>query len=399
MIILTTQKIPVPVRILLAAVLFMNMGSFMIMPFFAIYLTDNLHFSSLELGTVLTIILISQRGLSIITGFIGDRGNHTIHVLLGVIVRGLGFWLLIYAENFWFVVLSSFCIGLGGALFDPSITAFFASQKEELRKKTFTYFNQMLNAGVIIGPAIGALLVEVNPKYPFAIAGISMMMLAFAVFVYRKQYPDTIKDNKNLSESVKYAFSNTLFLAFIGVMILFWIMFAQLNISFPIKAYALSGNKELVSSIFIVNGISGLIFMFFLRKLFIKLNPLIMVKVGVLIMGTAIAMIPFIPSIYWMLCCIFLYTFGETLALPGGEMAVAQFSNNRPAGLYFGIFQTSWALGGSIGNYFGAWLNKYNHTYWAWFIYFLIGILAFILFHLIHSKMETKKESFQLRAY
>lgn len=63
------------------------------------------------------------------------------------------------------------------------------------------------------------------------------------------------------------------------------------------------------------------------------------------------------------------------------------------------MFQTSWALGGSIGNYFGAWLNKFNHTYWAWFIYFLIGILAFILFHLIYRKMETKKESFQLHAH
>ncbi|MEK7017870.1 MFS transporter [Bacillus sp. FSL R9-9410] len=396
---MTTLKIPVSIRILLAAVLFMNTGSFMIMPFFAIYLTDSLHFSPLELGTILTTILISQRGLSVITGFIGDRGSHTIHVLLGVIVRGLGFWLFVYAEDFWFIVLSSFCIGLGGALFDPSVTAFFASQKEELRKKTFTYFNQMLNAGVIIGPAIGALLVKMNPIYPFVIAGISMMILAFAVFVYRKQYPETIKDNKNISESVKYAFSNTLFLTFIGVMILFWIMFAQLNISFPIKAYALSRNKELVSSIFIVNGISGLIFMFFLRKLFIKTNPIVMVKVGVLIMGTSIAMIPFIPSIYWMLCCIFLYTLGETLALPGGEMAVAQFSTNRPAGLFFGMFQTSWALGGSIGNYFGAWLNKFNHTYWAWFIYFLIGILAFILFHLIYRKMETKKESFQLHAH
>ncbi|KIV72259.1 hypothetical protein SZ39_2684 [Bacillus mycoides] len=49
-------------------------------------------------------------------------------------------------------------LGFGGALFDPSVTAFFTSQKETVRKKIFTYFNQMLNTGVIIGPLVGALL-------------------------------------------------------------------------------------------------------------------------------------------------------------------------------------------------------------------------------------------------
>ncbi|MGM2749833.1 MFS transporter, partial [Bacillus cereus group sp. Bce010] len=83
----------------------------------------------------------------------------------------------------------------------------------------------------------------------------------------------------------------------------------------------------------------GLLLMFLLRKIFISKHPLIMVKLGVLIMGLSIGAIPLISSIYWMLFCIFLYTLGETLALPGAEMSVAQFSNNKPAGLFFGIFQ------------------------------------------------------------
>jgi len=370
----------------------------MIMPFLAIYLSDSIHFSSLEIGTILTTILISQRGLPLITGFIGDRGSHTVHIVLGVMIRGLGFCLFVVAKKFEFVVFAAFFMGVGGALFDPSVTAFFASQAEEVRKKTFTYFNQVLNIGVIIGPLIGAVLVKLGPVYPFSIASICMLVLACAVFMYRNQYPETIKDNKKILESVKYTFSDKHFLAFISVMILFWIMFAQLNISFPLKAYALTNNKELVSSIFIANGVTGLLFMFFLRGLFIKLNPIILVKIGVLIMGTAIAMIPFVPSIYWLLCCVCLYTLGETMVLPAGEMAVAQFSTNKPAGLFFGMFQTSWAIGGSIGNYFGAWLSKYHNVVWPWLIYFVIGIFAFVLFHFIQKKMETKKESFQLQS-
>ncbi|MEH7030057.1 MFS transporter, partial [Bacillus wiedmannii] len=85
--------------------------------------------------------------------------------------------------------------------------------------------------------------------------------------------------------------------------------------------------------IFIINGVSGLLLMFFLRKLFINQDPMILVKLGVLIMGVAIGMIPLVPSIYWMLFCVFLYTLGETLTLPGAEMTVAQFSANKPAGL------------------------------------------------------------------
>lgn len=387
---MNNEKIPVSIKVLLTAVLFMNTGSFMIMPFLALYLTNDLHFTSWEVGTILTTILVSQRGLPVLTGFMGDRVSHTINVIVGVLIRALGFGAFIFANSFWSVTIAAFLIGFGGALFDPSVTSFFTSQREEVRKKTFTYFNQMLNAGVIIGPLVGAVLVKFNPVYPFTIAGIAMLVLSFVLYIYRSKYPRTIKDTQKILSSLKAAVSNKLFVLFICIMPLFWIMFAQLNISFPIKAYDLSGNKQLVSSIFIINGVSGLLLMFFLRKLFINQDPMIMVKLGVLIMGAAIGMIPLVPSIYWMLFCVFLYTLGETLTLPGAEMTVAQFSANKPAGLFFGMFQACWAFGGSLGNYLGAWLNKFNHIYWSWFIYLAIGIVASVLFNMIHQSMKQK---------
>ncbi|MBO1628552.1 MFS transporter [Bacillus arachidis] len=385
-------RIPVPIKILLTAVLFMNTGSFMIMPFLALHLTNDLHFSSWEVGTILTTILIAHRGLPVFTGFIGDRVSHTVNVIGGVMVRALGFGAFIFADSFWSVTIAAFFFGFGGALFDPSVTAFFTSQKETVQKKIFTYFNQMLNTGVIIGPLVGAILVKFNPVYPFTIAGIGMLVLSFILFTYRSKYPRTIKDNQKVLLSLKTAISNKLFISFICVLSLFWIMFAQLNISFPIKAYDLSGNTQLVSSLFIINGVSGLLLMFFLRKVFINQDPMIMVKIGVLIMGIAIGMIPLIPSIYWMLFCVFLYTLGETLALPGAEMTVAQFSANKPAGLFFGMFQACWAIGGSLGNYLGAWLNKFNHISWCWLIFLGIGVLASILFTMIHRSMKGKTE-------
>ncbi|MBO1582098.1 MFS transporter [Bacillus sp. XF8] len=387
---MNNEKIPVSIKVLLTAVLFMNTGSFMIMPFLALYLTNDLHFTSWEVGTILTTILVSQRGLPVLTGFMGDRVSHTINVIVGVLIRALGFGAFIFANSFWSVTIAAFLIGFGGALFDPSVTSFFTSQREEVRKKTFTYFNQMLNAGVIIGPLVGAVLVKFNPVYPFTIAGIAMLVLSFVLYIYRSKYPRTIKDTQKILSSLKAGVSNKLFVLFICIMPLFWIMFAQLNISFPIKAYDLSGNKQLVSSIFIINGVSGLLLMFFLRKLFINQDPMIMVKLGVLIMGAAIGMIPLVPSIYWMLFCVFLYTLGETLTLPGAEMTVAQFSANKPAGLFFGMFQACWAFGGSLGNYLGAWLNKFNHIYWSWFIYLAIGIVASVLFNMIHQSMKQK---------
>lgn len=133
------EKIPVPIKVLLTAVLFMNTGSFMIMPFLALYLTNDLHFSSWEVGTILTTILVSQRGLPIFTGFIGDRVSHTVNVIVGVMVRALGFGAFVFANSFWSVTIAAFLIGFGGALFDPSVTAFFTSQKETVRKNIYLF--------------------------------------------------------------------------------------------------------------------------------------------------------------------------------------------------------------------------------------------------------------------
>lgn len=129
------EKIPVPIKMLLLAVLLMNTGSFMIMPFLALHLTNNLHFSSWEVGTILTTILIAHRGLPVFTGFIGDRVSHTVNVIGGVMVRALGFGAFVFADSFWSVIIAAFFFGFGGALFDPSVTAFFTSQKETVRKK------------------------------------------------------------------------------------------------------------------------------------------------------------------------------------------------------------------------------------------------------------------------
>lgn len=387
---MSNYRIPFPVKVLLAAVLLINTGTFMIMPFLAIHLTNDLHFKSWEVGTVLTVILIAQRGLPVVTGFIGDRMSHTVNVILGVMVRAVGFGLFVFADNFELNIIAAFFMGFGGALFDPSVTSFFTTQQEEIRKRVFTYFNQMLNAGVILGPLISAVLLKFNPVYPFSIASMTMVVLAVVLFLYRHQYPRTIKDEQKALSSFKSVFSNKHFIIFICIMPLFWIMFAQLNVTFPIKAYDLSGNRELVSSIFIVNGISGLLLMFLLRKLFINNNPITMVKFGMLIMAAAIGMIPIIPSIYWMLFCIFLYTLGETMALPGSEMTVAQFSEGKPAGLYFGIFQAFWAIGGTIGNYLGAWLNHFNQRAWSWLVFFSIGFIAFVLVHLLQQQLKCR---------
>ncbi|EIT84367.1 hypothetical protein A374_16313 [Fictibacillus macauensis ZFHKF-1] len=386
------ERLPQSITVLLGAVLFMNTGSFMIMPFLAIYLSSDLHFMSWQVGTVLTTILVTQRGVPIFTGFLGDRGSHRINVIAGVIVRALGFGGLIVAHEFWSIVIAAVFVGFGGALFDPSVSAFFSAQPETIRKKTFTYFNQMLNSGVIVGPLIGAVFVAFDPVYPFTIAGATMIVVAIAIMLYSKQLPATVKDDRKIVDSLKVTFSNTPFLLFLAVLTLFWMMFSQLNISFPVKGYDLTSNKQLVSSIFVLNGVAGLCLMFFLRKFFLTKNPLTMVKAGVILMGVAIALIGLVPSIYWLLVCVFFYTVGETLALPGAEMTVAQFSNNKPAGLFFGLFQASWAIGGSIGNYIGAWVNKVNDTFWSWLLFLVIGVAAALCFQLLDKRMKIDQQ-------
>lgn len=308
-------------------------------------------------------------------------------LVFGCFFSSLGYTGFYLFSTFSGLAISALFVGFGAAFYEPSIKSIFGNLSHTYRRKAFTYFNQALNAGAVIGAFAGGILITYKPSFPMLLGGGTFFLVTIILLFIIKKLPDGNHSIK-ISESYRLVFKNKKFLKFSLIMILFWMMYAQLTISLPLKAYRLAHNDQFISSIIISNGLYAFLLMFFLRRVFHKANSFSIIKMGMLIMGGGLLGVLFFPSIFWVIFCILLFTTGETFVLPGADIAIAEYSSYKDTGAFYGIFGVSYAIGGTLGNFLGTWLmDEYGGTLFPWLIYGIIGLIGFSLMN-YHEKSE-----------
>ncbi|MBC6971210.1 MFS transporter [Bacillus sp. Xin] len=381
-----------PIRVILFSSFFMAFGYFAVYAFLAIYLSSFLHFSTLQVGTILTIMIITSRIIPLFSGIIADKFGYMIMMISGLLLRGIGFICLGIFSEFHTISISASLIGFGTAFYEPAARAVFGSQPACIRKDLFTYLNLAFNSGAIIGPIAGSLFLVWNPLYPFIFTGFLMLFFAIIFYLLRSHF-QVSTENVQLLSGLKVVFANKRFLSFSCIMIFFYIMFTQLTVALPLHMTNISHSPKLGGLVVTVNAITGVLFMIIFRKIFHKYSTLSIVKYGVLLMGLSFLLIPLFPHPYWLFSCVILFTIGETLVLPNADIAIANYSHASYTATYFGAYQLSLAIGFTIGNYTGTWFtSKLQETYTPWLILGAMGVTGFILLHMLKN-MEQKQEN------
>lgn len=91
------KSFSIPIRFMLISSFFMSFGYFAVYAFLAIYLLTFLHFSAVQVGTVLTVMTITSRVIPLFSGLIADKIGYIIMMIAGLFLRGIGFIALEYA--------------------------------------------------------------------------------------------------------------------------------------------------------------------------------------------------------------------------------------------------------------------------------------------------------------
>lgn len=391
------KSFSLPIRFVLFSTFFMTLGHFAVMAFLALYLSNSLHFSAIQVGTILTALTITSRIFPLFTGILADRIGYIIMMIAGIVLRGIGFLSLGIFSGFYTIMLATIFIGFGTAFYEPSARAVFGSQPAHIRKDTFTYLNLFLNGGAIIGPIASSILLNWDPLYPFLFTGSLMFVLAFLFFLLRSHFHVTVHATQLLT-GIKVAAQNKHFLSFSLIMVFFYTMFTQLTVALPLHMNNISHDQNLVGLVITINAITGFLFMIVFKHLFKTYHPLSLVKYGVLLMGLSFLLIPISFHPYWLLGCVILFTIGETLVLPNADIAVANFSNEQYTATYFGFFQLSLALGFTIGNYAGTFFTKYwKDMSFPWIIFGLLGVIGFSLLHFLKGNIKINENPLNIK--
>lgn len=121
------RRLPGVVRLLLMTQLVFNIGFYLVVPFLAVHLAEDLAMAGWAIGIVLGVRTFSQQGMFVVGGALADRFGVRRTVLAGCALRVVGFVVLASAATLGTVLLGTVLIGFAAALFSPAVESALAS--------------------------------------------------------------------------------------------------------------------------------------------------------------------------------------------------------------------------------------------------------------------------------
>ncbi|MDF3076286.1 MAG: tetracycline resistance efflux pump [Sphingobacteriaceae bacterium] len=119
-----------------------------------------------------------------IIGNLSDKYGRRPVLLLSLLAFGLDYILLSFAPTIWWLFAGRIIAGITGASFTTAAAYIADISTNENRAQNFGTVGAAFGLGFIIGPAIGGLLGEFNPRMPFMVAaGLTLLNFAYGYFV------------------------------------------------------------------------------------------------------------------------------------------------------------------------------------------------------------------------
>ncbi|MFE2327880.1 MFS transporter [Streptomyces sp. NPDC059385] len=248
---------PPAVRLLLVNQFGVNTGFYLLVPYLAGHLTDDLGMSAAAVGLVLGLRNLSQQGLFLIGGSAADRLGARGVIITGCGLRTLGFSLFALGDALPVLIAASLLSGLAGALFNPAVRTYVAQEAGDRKAEAFALFNVFATAGALTGPLLGGLLLlgGFRAAALTAAAVFALLTVAQAAVLPARAVP---RPAGSVLGDWREVAGNRRFVAFALAMVGMYGMESQLYLLLPHAARQATGRSGAVGLVFVVGTLAGL---------------------------------------------------------------------------------------------------------------------------------------------
>lgn len=404
-------KLPMQFRCMLFAAFVFNLGFYMLIPFLAGYLTDNLLLSASLVGVVLGVRSFCQQGLFLIGGLLADLLGHKQPIVIGCLLRALGFSLFLFSDNIYLLFSAALLTGFAGALFTPAAQAYFATQQVLTRAQMFSLVGIARNAGELIGPLCGVLLLAVSFDLLCVIAALPFALFALIFLKLLKSDKNTLPQKNSDSQIPSHqsggiltnVLSNKRFVMFSLVMSGYFMLINQISFAIPLYLTQQAYTHEHVAWVMILCAVIAIFLQFSVTKLCEKyLTPRHWISIGIAFMGVAFAaLIPNFdalnPVLFWLALGVLsvVFTLGTLVSFPFILSQISELANSQSVATHYGFFYLFAGCGLIAGSSLVGIAFDFAHinTNLAWYCLIVIGLLtAFLNFVLLSAPNEAESE-------
>ncbi|WP_347068779.1 MFS transporter [Flavobacterium sp. WV_118_3] len=379
---------------MLALVIFINRSGAMVLPFLGIYMTQALHFSMKEAGTVLSCFGLGAVTGSWLGGWLTDKVGHfkvqTTSLLLSVPM----FCILPFFKTVETLAVGIFILSVITDSFRPanSVSVAYYAKPENITR-AFSLNRMAINLGFSIGPALGGLLALISYDWLFygnAIGAIVAGALFFFYFRNRKGNENVLKKESNVAEKEISPYKDKQFIWFNILTALYAICFFQLLSTLPLFYKEI--HKLTEADIGMLLAYSGIV-VFALEMLLVHLAERKMTSAQVIIMGTLLCGLSFamlvLPGKFVLLyVSMFVLCISEILVMPFVATVTVQRSGASNRGAYMGFGALAYAVAHIVSPYCGTRLASAHGFDTLWLVTGGITILTAVGFYVVMKKME-----------
>ncbi|MFG2412170.1 MFS transporter [Streptomyces goshikiensis] len=367
-------------RLLLVSVLLTGLTTFMFLPLLAIELTAQ-GIPAGRTGFLVGLLAFSSQAFSLLSGLLVDRLGPRRVMAAGFLLRIAGYVLLGLggAGRPAPLVAGIVAVGVGGSMLGLSTKTLLVSQEGSDPRTMLALRSTFVNIGVVVGPALGALVYPLGFRYILAACVLSHLVLGIGLVSGRTAAavpgrtaakptgpgaapdaapgtaPDAAPDAAGGGPgdvTRRTLLRHWAPLAALGVA--YWAIYSQLNVLLPIAANELTGSTAAISVVFTANGLLVVLFQYtLLSRVLRRATARTLLALGFLAFACAYAVLIPLAGWYSLLAFVLPVTLAEMLIGPSLDEQAVNATALRRTGLALGTMSAAGALGSLLGSSLG----------------------------------------------
>ena len=382
-------------HILLISQYVFNTGFYAVIPFLAIFLREELHYTGATIGIIIGLRTFCQQGLFLLGGALTDRMGARTIILFGCLIRILGFLFLATGSSFWSFIPGACLTGIGGALFSPAIESLMAragtvSEKNGKRNRAewFALFAVCGELGALTGPLVGTFMMENSFRY-MAVCGV--IIFSFALILLYFILPDSSHSSIRLQIQPWWTtFRNRQFVIFIVAYSAYMFSYNQLYLALPVELKRSGCPESDIGLLFMLASIMTISLQLPITRYVSRIFAPRILSFGFFLISTAffcVAMFASIPPpenvlrLLPSMLFVVLLTCGQMIIVPAGMNMVMEFSGGNNLGAHYGALSSMGGiavLGGNFifGNLLDYALAPSIHATISWWLMGLVPLCS-----------------------
>ncbi|TYB80295.1 MFS transporter [Bizionia saleffrena] len=380
----------------LALITLVNRAGTMVIPFLSIYLTEELHFSFKDVGSILSAFGLGSVVGSWLGGKLTDKIGYYKIMVFSLLTSGFMFIGLQYLNTLTSICIGIFLLMVVADMFRPAMfVALSAYSKPENKTRSVTLIRLAINLGFSAGPAIGGLIITtISYGGLFWIDGISCILASLLLVRVLHPKKTTVQDQITVRNPIS-VYKDFPFLIFFVAMVLFGVIFLQYFSTMPIyyrREHALSEFE-----IGLLMGFNGFFIFLFEMPLIAWLDKTKFKKATLILFGALLTASSFIILIMtnWvgiLIVGMLLMTIGEMIAFPFSNAFALQRAKKGNQGEYMAMYSIAFSFSHIFGHNAGLRLVDgvgFNNT---WLVMTGLGALCVLLLIFLNNYMKKTSD-------